>query len=113
MRNGSVMGKVKERTQGRPVAIDLFCGAGGMSLGFEQAGFDVLLGVDVDGHHVAVHERNFPYGQSLCRSVAELTGRDLIAAAARPVRASARWAFGTRKTRATRWSGSSSGSSAR
>lgn len=53
----------------RPIAIDLFCGAGGMSLGFEQAGFDVLLGVDVDGHHIATHERNFPNGKVLCSSV--------------------------------------------
>ena len=64
----------------RPTAIDLFCGAGGMSLGFEQAGFDVLLGVDLDGYHVAAHERNFPYGRTLCRSVADLTGDDLRAA---------------------------------
>ena len=56
----------------RPVAIDLFCGAGGMSLGFEQAGFDVLLGVERDGYHVATHERNFPYGKTLCQSVADL-----------------------------------------
>lgn len=27
--------------------IDLFCGCGGFSLGFERAGFDVLLGIDV------------------------------------------------------------------
>ncbi|MGC8547355.1 MAG: DNA cytosine methyltransferase, partial [Thermoplasmata archaeon] len=26
--------------------IDLFCGAGGFSEGFHQAGFDVVLGVD-------------------------------------------------------------------
>lgn len=29
-----------------PKAIDLFCGAGGLSLGLQQAGFDVILGVD-------------------------------------------------------------------
>lgn len=28
--------------------IDLFCGAGGLSRGFLDAGFDVLLGVDFD-----------------------------------------------------------------
>lgn len=58
----------------RPIAIDFFSGAGGMSLGFEQAGFDVVLGVDCDGHHVATHERNFPYGKVLCGSVVELDG---------------------------------------
>lgn len=32
----------------RPIGIDLFSGAGGMSLGFIQAGFDVIAGVDND-----------------------------------------------------------------
>jgi len=59
----------------RPKAVDLFCGAGGMSLGFEQAGFDVVLGVDTDGHHIAAHHRNFPTGKSVCASVRELTGK--------------------------------------
>ena len=27
-------------------ALDLFCGCGGLSLGFEKAGFNVLLGID-------------------------------------------------------------------
>ena len=57
----------------RPKAIDLFCGAGGMSLGFEQAGFDVVLAVDVDGHHVAVHQRNFPSHPALGASATDLT----------------------------------------
>lgn len=58
----------------RPSVVDFFCGAGGLSLGFEQAGFDISLGVDQDGHHIATHERNFPYGRSHCGSVVELTG---------------------------------------
>jgi len=32
---------------GRPRLIDLFCGAGGASTGFEEAGFEVLAGIDV------------------------------------------------------------------
>lgn len=32
----------------RPIAIDLFCGAGGFSNGFENAGIDIRLGIDVD-----------------------------------------------------------------
>jgi len=31
------------------VAVDLFCGAGGLTYGLEQAGIDVKLGVDIDG----------------------------------------------------------------
>ncbi len=70
----------KNESKPRPIAIDLFCGAGGMSLGFERAGFDIALGVDRDGYHVATHERNFPHGKSLCRSVADLTAEDIFAA---------------------------------
>lgn len=61
----------------RPIVIDFFCGAGGMSLGFEQAGFDVALGVDIDGYHVATHERNFPYGKALCASILNLDGKQI------------------------------------
>lgn len=31
---------------GKPKVIDLFCGIGGFSKGFEMAGFDVLFGID-------------------------------------------------------------------
>src|SRR3954447_22488172 len=31
-----------------PTAVDVFCGAGGLSLGLTNAGFDVLVGADAD-----------------------------------------------------------------
>ncbi len=42
----------------RPTAIDLFCGAGGLSLGLKDAGFSVLVGADVDDRSVETHTAN-------------------------------------------------------
>lgn len=43
----------------RPLAVDLFCGAGGLSLGLEMAGFKVILAADSDEHAVATHRAHF------------------------------------------------------
>jgi DNA (cytosine-5)-methyltransferase 1 len=59
----------------RPKIADLFCGAGGMSLGFEQAGFHIAVGVEADGHHVAAHHRNFPYSKTVCTSVTNIDAK--------------------------------------
>jgi DNA (cytosine-5)-methyltransferase 1 len=61
----------------RPVVVDLFAGAGGLSLGFEQAGFDVAVAVEFDPIHAAIHELNFPDTKVLCRDVRDLTGDEL------------------------------------
>jgi DNA (cytosine-5)-methyltransferase 1 len=61
----------------RPLAIDLFSGAGGLSLGFEQAGFDVKAAVEIDPIHALVHKRNFPQCHTICKSVTELTGETI------------------------------------
>jgi DNA (cytosine-5)-methyltransferase 1 len=45
---------------GRPTAVDLFCGAGGLSLGLERAGFNVLVGADSDEWAVRTHDANLP-----------------------------------------------------
>ena len=57
------------------IGVDLFAGAGGMSLGFEQAGFSIKAAVEYDPIHCAVHEFNFPSCASICRSVADIDGR--------------------------------------
>lgn len=68
----------------RPLAIDLFSGAGGLSLGLEQAGFDVLAAVEYDPVHAATHEFNFPRTEVLCADIsAPLTAKKLLDAAKR------------------------------
>lgn len=67
-------GETTEGTRGdRPVAVDVFSGAGGMSLGFEQAGFDVLAALDSDPVHLAVHEHNFPHNYPICEDAATVS----------------------------------------
>jgi DNA (cytosine-5)-methyltransferase 1 len=59
----------------RPIAIDLFAGAGGFSLGIEQAGFDVAVAVEQDPVHAAVYAFNFPHTKVLRADVSTLSGR--------------------------------------
>lgn len=41
--------------------VDLFCGCGGMSLGFEKAGFNVVAGIDNWKPAIQVYKKNFSH----------------------------------------------------
>jgi DNA (cytosine-5)-methyltransferase 1 len=61
--------------------IDLFSGAGGLSLGAARAGFSVRAAVETDPFAVEVHAKNFPHGKHLAVDVGTLTGTELLASA--------------------------------
>ncbi|MBS1955204.1 MAG: DNA cytosine methyltransferase [Cyanobacteria bacterium SZAS-4] len=43
-----------------PRVLDLFCGAGGMSLGFKSAGCEIVGGIDNEKWPIETHHQNFP-----------------------------------------------------
>lgn len=43
----------------KPTVLDIFCGAGGMSLGFKNAGCEILGGIDQNRYAIDTHHRNF------------------------------------------------------
>ncbi|MHA7836175.1 MAG: DNA (cytosine-5-)-methyltransferase [bacterium] len=55
--------------QNRPVAVDLFCGAGGLSQGLEEAGYVVALSIDTDRSALKTHQHNLP-GVALLKDLA-------------------------------------------
>jgi DNA (cytosine-5)-methyltransferase 1 len=56
----------------KPIVLDLFCGAGGMSLGFEMAGYYIGLGVDKESLPCQTHAHNFG-GRCVQRDIETIT----------------------------------------
>ena len=55
--------------------LDLFAGCGGLSLGLQRAGFEILAGLDSDPHASASHALNFHEGAVLHDVPQDLTER--------------------------------------
>ena len=64
-----------------PTVVDLFAGAGGLSLGASRAGFNVGAAVEIDPHAMATHTLNFPNTVHIQDDITKLTGPDILARA--------------------------------
>ncbi|MFE7032176.1 DNA (cytosine-5-)-methyltransferase [Streptomyces sp. NPDC057621] len=70
---------------GKRLAVDLFSGAGGLSLGLERAGWTVAAAVDSDKRALETHAANFP-GMSLRMDLGDPDQRDELVEMLKPAK---------------------------
>lgn len=63
--------------------VDLFCGAGGLSEGFRQAGFTIVAGSDNDPDAMATYATNFPEARAITGDIRSPAVKEQILDAAR------------------------------
>lgn len=57
--------------------IDLFSGAGGMSLGFDQAGFHNIFSVDIEPSFCETYKTNFPGHELIQKDISKLSNAEI------------------------------------
>jgi DNA-cytosine methyltransferase len=63
------IGKSIINKTGCKTSLDLFCGAGGLTLGFKEAGVSTILGVDIDKSACITFKANNPEIEILCDDI--------------------------------------------
>lgn len=68
-----IKGELKVKTY-----IDLFAGAGGMSLGFEMAKFKNIFAIEHDKEIAQTYARNFPKNKLIVKDIQKFTNQEII-----------------------------------
>lgn len=62
----------------KPKFIDLFCGCGGLSLGFTQAGYSLVAGLDHNEAAIRTYGRNFTSAKAICADIASIDKDEIL-----------------------------------
>ena len=62
----------------KPTCLDLFCGAGGLSCGFESAGYNVLAGIDFWKDALVTYSANHKHSQAIQADMKSLDPEDVM-----------------------------------
>jgi DNA (cytosine-5)-methyltransferase 1 len=58
--------------------VEIFCGAGGMSLGLQQAGLVLRAGIDINPHCIATYQKNFGSSIGIVSDIANIRANDVL-----------------------------------
>ncbi len=61
-----------------PIAVDLFCGAGGLSLGFQRAGFRIAFANDINQEYANTYQLNHNGTAFFDKSIEDLAASDVF-----------------------------------
>jgi DNA (cytosine-5)-methyltransferase 1 len=65
-------------SDGTPIAVDFFAGAGGLSRGLKNAGFDVLVANEIHPDPCKTYQSNYPETNVLCEDIREVSSKEIV-----------------------------------
>lgn len=64
---------------GLPKIVSLFSGAGGLDLGFKQAGFSIAVAIDLSAAAIRTHKKNFPRTHAVVGDLIKMQPQGVVA----------------------------------
>jgi len=76
--NNGLLSIFKGKIEGKnPLVVEAFCGCGGTSLGFEMAGYEIALGIDIHAPSIETFKFNHPNSFALLGDIKKINLEDI------------------------------------